>query len=160
MPDLGGPGAMKALVLFDSKHGNTEKIARAITEGLKEGGIGSVECRALSASGEEDFRDKGLWVLGTPTHYGTVPFRFSVLLKSALREEHPNVKVAIFDTRMKDFPQGAAVKLRKVLEKRMRPIIAQDSFVVIGMRGPLADGEEDRAKAFGKAIAAQFLNSP
>ena len=150
---------MKALVLFDSKHGNTDKIAQAITVGLKEGGLESVECRSLAMSGEEDFRGKDLWVLGTPTHYGTIPLRYSALLKSALKEEHPGVKTAIFDTRMKDFPKGAAVKLRKILEKKKRPILAEESFVVDGMRGPLAEGEEERAKVFGKRIAETLLKN-
>jgi flavodoxin len=149
---------MKAIVLFDSKYGNTEKVAQAIAAGLREGGVETVECRSLASSGEEDFRDKDLWVLGTPTHYGTVPFRFSVLLKSALKEEHPNVKVAIFDTRMKDFPKGAVVKFRKILEKRSKPVIAEESFLVDGMRGPLADGEEERAKVFGKRVAESLLD--
>jgi flavodoxin len=145
--------AMKALVLFESKHGNTEKIAQAITFGLKEGGIESVDCRALSASGEEDFRGKDLWVLGTPTHYGNVPFRYSTLLKNALREDHPNVRSVVFDTHMKNFPKGAAVKLRKILENKGKPIIADASFVVEGMRGPLVEGEEEKARLFGKQIA-------
>jgi flavodoxin len=150
---------MKALVLFDTKHGNTEKIAQAITAGLIEGQIGSVECRALSQSGEEDFRGKDLWVLGTPTHYGTVPFRYSALLKNALKEELPGVKTAIFDTRMKDFPKGAAVKIRKILVKKGKPILAEASFVVEGMRGPLAEGEEERARLFGKQIAESLLKN-
>jgi flavodoxin len=144
---------MKAIVLFDSKHGNTEKIAHAIAAGLKEGGVETVECRSFAISGEEDFRNKDLWVLGTPTHYGRVPFRFSVLLKDALREDHQGTKTAVFDTRMKDFPEGAAIKLRKVLEKKGRQVIAEASFVVVGMRGPLVEGEEERARLFGKGIA-------
>jgi flavodoxin len=149
---------MKTLVLFDSKHGNTEKIAQAIAAGLREGGVETVECRALSQSGEEDFRDKDLWVLGTPTHYGSVPFRFSILLKNALKEDHAGVKAAVFDTRMKDFPKGSVVKLRKILEKKGKQIIGEESFVVVGMRGPLVEGEEERARLFGKELAGRFLN--
>ncbi len=149
---------MNALVLFDSKHGNTEKVAQAIAVGLKEGGIDSIECRALSRSGEEDFQGKDLWVLGTPTHYGRVPFRFSTLLKNALREDHPEVKVVIFDTRMSDFTEGAAIKLRKILEKKGKPIVADASFVVVGMRGPLVEGETERARLFGRQIAESLLN--
>ena len=150
---------MNALVLYDSKHGNTEKVAQAIAAGLKDGGLTSVDCRALSASGEEDFRGKDLWVLGTPTHYGSVPFRYSTLLKNALREEHANVKTAVFDTRMKDFPKGAVLKLRKILEKKGKSVIADASFVVEGMRGPLAEGEEEKAKLFGKEIAVALIKS-
>jgi flavodoxin len=157
--DLSGPGAMKALVLFESKYGNTEKIAQAISAGLKESGIESIECRALSASGEEDFREKDLWVLGTTTHYGGVPFRYSVLLKNALREDHLGIKAAVFDTRMKDFPKGAGAKIRKLLEKKGKEVVAESSFVVMGMRGPLAEGEEKRARLFGKEIAESFLRN-
>jgi len=150
---------MNALVLYDSKHGNTEKIAQAIAAGLHEGGIESVECRSLASSGEEDFQGKDLWVLGTPTHYGNVPFRFSTLLKNALREEHPEVKTAIFDTRMKNFPKGAMVKLRKILEKKGKSVVAEESFVVEGMRGPLVEGEAEKARLFGKEIASSMLKN-
>ena len=84
--------------------GTPKRSPRQSLKVSKKAVIESIECRALSQSGEEDFRGKDLWVLGTPTHYGTVPFRFSTLLKNALKEDHPNVKAAIFDTRMKDFP--------------------------------------------------------
>ena len=151
--DLDGPVAMKALVLFESKYGNTERIAQAISAGLREGGVESVECRSQSVSGEEDFLEKDLWVLGTTTHYGGVPFRFSVLLKNALREDHTGVKAAVFDTRMKDFPKGAGAKMKKILEKKGKEVIADASFVVMGMRGPLEEGEEERARLFGKGIA-------
>ena len=157
--DLSGRGTMKALVLFDSKYGNTERIAQAIAIGLREGGVEAVDCRALSASGEEDFREKDLWVLGTPTHYGSLPFRYSALLKNALKEDHPGVKAAVFDTRMKDFPKGAEAKLRKLLEKKGKPVIAGSSFAVAGMRGPLAEGEEERARMFGKEIADSLLKN-
>ena len=151
--DLSGSVAMKALVMFESKHGNTERIAQAISAGLREGGVESVDCRSLSASGEEDFREKDLWVLGSTTHYGGMPFRYSVLLKNALREDHLGVKAAVFDTRMKDFPKGAGAKIRKLLEKKGKEVIAESSFVVVGMRGPLVEGEEERARLFGKEIA-------
>ena len=150
---------MKALVLYGTKHGNTGKVAQAIAAGLKEGGLETVECRTLATSEEEDFRGKDLWVLGIPTHYGSVPFRFSVLLKSALKEDHEGVRAAVFDTRMKDFPIGAEAKLRKILEKKGKTVIADASFVVVGMRGPLLEGEEERARLFGKEIADSMLKN-
>ena len=67
-----------------------------------------------------------------------------------------NPKTAVFDTRMKDFPEGAAIKLRKILEKKGKQVIAEASFVVVGMRGPLAEGEEERARLFGKGIAEKL----
>jgi hypothetical protein len=60
---------------------------------------------------------------------------------------------------MKDFPKGAVVKLRKILKKKGRPVIADASFVVDGMRGPLAEGEEERAMLFGKEIADSMLKN-
>ena len=58
---------------------------------------------------------------------------------------------------MRDFPKGAALKLRKILEKKGKPVIADASFVVDGMRGPLAEGEEEKARLFGKQIAVSIL---
>ena len=97
---------MKAFVLFDSKHGNTEKIAQAIAAGLKEGGVESVECRSLPLPGR---RTSGTRTCGCSAPRPITAACRSVsppLLKNALREDHPGVKAAIFDTRMKDFPEG------------------------------------------------------
>ena len=57
---------MKAVVVYDSKYGNTEQIARAVAEALGTGG----DVRAVrgGAVAPADIRDVDLLVVGSPTH--------------------------------------------------------------------------------------------
>jgi flavodoxin len=139
---------MKALVLYETKYGFTEKVAQRIAEGLIEVGF-EVICRRQSECDDDDLRKRDLWVLGTPNHYGRVPLQFSALVKGALKEGHTDLRTVVFETRMKDFPDGASIRLKKLLERKGIPVIAHGSFVVASIRGPLLEGEESRAKDFG-----------
>lgn len=142
---------MKALVLYETKHGFTERIAQQVAGGLREAGV-EAEVRSVSALMDDDFRGKDLWVFGCPTHFGRVPFGLKAAVKGALKEERSHIKAAVFDTRMKDFPEGASVRLKNMLEAKKVPVLGHESFVVETIRGPLVEGEEAKAHAFGADI--------
>lgn len=58
---------MDSLIVYWSKTGNTEKVARAIQEGLKDGGT-NVSLLRVEDAGEVDFYDYDLVCIGFPTH--------------------------------------------------------------------------------------------
>jgi len=150
---------MKAIVFYDSKHGNTEKIAEAIVRGMKAGGLEDVLLMKLKNADEDDFRDRQLWVVGSPTHWGSTGFRLKTLLVNALKYEGAGKKGAVFDTRYKDMNRGSAEKLVRILAKYDVPVITDpEHFTVTSMRGPLGDGEEQRAEDYGKRIAKKALS--
>ena len=76
-----------ALVLFWSATGNTEKVARSITHGLREAGW-DVVCRDLRESGieNENFYKYDLVCLGVPSIYWHVPAPVDVFLKAKFTE--------------------------------------------------------------------------
>ncbi|MBE3119047.1 MAG: flavodoxin family protein, partial [Candidatus Atribacteria bacterium] len=54
---------MKAMIVYDSTHGNTEKIAEAIAGGMGRG----TKVRRPQAVGAEEMRGVDLLVVGSPT---------------------------------------------------------------------------------------------
>jgi len=145
---------MKSLVVYDSLHGNTEKIAQAIGGAL----VGEV---AVLRAGEVDFgalTTHDLLIVGSPTHGGrwteAIEAFFSAIPASALQGAH----VAAFDTRspakwVRIFGY-AAVRMADRLKELGAVVVAPpEGFFVKGTEGPLLDGEIERAGEWAKRVA-------
>lgn len=70
----------KAAVLYCSVTGNTEKVARAIEEGLSEGGMQTTIMRYQDAE-QLDYFDYDLVCVGSPSYNWNVPKPFNEFLK-------------------------------------------------------------------------------
>jgi flavodoxin len=138
---------MEALIVYDSKHGNTEKIARAIGEAI--GGrvlrVGEVEPDAL--------RGCDLLMVGSPTHGGFPAPGIDAFLKAL--PALAGLYVAAFDTRTKRTVFGyAAPRIARRLEKAGGKLrTPPEGFLVLGMEGPLAEGELARAAGWARDLA-------
>lgn len=151
---------MKVLVVYDSVYGNTEKIARAISDAI--GADAS-----LVRAGEAHPSDLGafdLLVVGSPTQgfRPTAPVQSFILgIPGSLKGK----KVAAFDTRIPPGGIGfifravvklggyAAPRIARSLQKKGGNLIARpEGFYVMGMEGPLKDGETERAAAWARAV--------
>lgn len=138
---------MKALIVYDSVHGNTEKIAQSIGEAI--GGqvllVGDV-----TSDGLKGFN---LVIVGSPTHGGFPTEGIHGLLKAPLALEGANV--AAFDTRTKTTVFGyAAPKIARSLKRSGGNLLAPpEGFYVGGMQGPLLEGELERAADWAKGLA-------
>jgi len=60
---------MKMLIVYDSRTGNTEKMAQAVASGVKAAGVEAVLKKVDDASVDEIPQYKGL-ILGSPVYYG------------------------------------------------------------------------------------------
>ena len=147
---------MKALVIFDSLYGNTEQIARAIG-----GGIG--EETKVVRSAEADINTLGdydLIVIGAPTQAGRPMKTSQDFLDKLPADALKDKKVAAFDTRLpakwvKIFGY-AAPRIEKALKKLGGSLVVPaEGFFVKGTKGPLVEGELERATAWGKTIAVK-----
>jgi flavodoxin-like protein len=165
----------RALVVYESMFGNTQQIAQAVAEGLSTSA--AVDVVEVGAALPLLLDDVDLLVVGAPTHaFG--------LSRSSTRESavdqvdgvvvctgiglrewldgldnrHPTAQVAAFDTRMKAaLLSGSAARraLSKLRRLGFHVAARPESFAVTGMRGPLRDGEIDRARQWGARIAAE-----
>jgi flavodoxin len=141
---------MRIQVIYDSKFGNTERIARTVADGL------GPETR-VDAVGDVVAIEAGisLLVVGGPTQaHGTSPAMTDFLGRLPSLD---GVAVAAFDTRL-TWPRllsgAASDRIAKALTKRGGHLVAPpESFLVTGGEGPLVEGELDRALAWAKALA-------
>lgn len=75
----------KAIVLYCSITGNTEKVARAIEKGLAEGGMNTTLIRFQEAE-EIDYFDYDLVCIGAPSYQWSVPQHFNTYLKKIFNQ--------------------------------------------------------------------------
>jgi flavodoxin I len=158
---------MKSLVVYDSRYGNTEKIALTIG-----GALGSPEDILVVRVGEvkpDLLEGINLLVIGSPTQQ----FRPTAAIKSFLDNLPKNglkgIQVAAFDTRLtlneieKTPPLAFFVKIfgyaggriaAKLKEKGGQLLLPGEGFYVAGTEGPLLDGEEQRAEAWARKLFA------
>lgn len=139
---------MKTLVIYDSKYGNTERIAQAVGEAI--GG----QVLRVSEVNPADLKGFDLLIIGSPTHGGFPAEGIDGLLKQSPDLE--GINVATFDTRTKRTIFGyAAPKIARRLKKRNGNLLAPpEGFFVQGMEGPLKEGEIERATGWAKEIAS------
>lgn len=143
---------MDALVVFDSVAGNTEKIGQAIAAGI---GAGTKAVRAGSSEAKQ-CEKLSLLVVGSPT-YGGRPTETMQKYLDSLSSLPTTLKVATFDTRLKmklaRLFGFAADKMEVYFrEKGIGTKGKPEGFIVKGRNGPLADGELERAGAWGKSL--------
>jgi len=171
---------MNAAVVYESMFGNTRAIAMAVADGLAE----HADVTTFNVVDAPNRFDAGtrLLVVGGPTHafgLSRASTRRSAVDQGALgidpdrpglREwlaslspTHPELAVAIFDTRLvkpRWLPGSAARSAERLLRRlglaRVTPPV---SFFVTGVDGPLVDGEIDRARRWGATLTAQVATA-
>ena len=143
---------MNALVVYDSQYGHTEQIAKAIGEALDAPVLQAGKMDPATLTGFE------LLIAGSPTHGGQYTEEIQALLEALPALEGLNV--AAFDTRTatiwnRILPFGyAAPRIARRLESNGGKLVAPpEGFIVLGIRGPLKDGELARAAAWAKGLA-------
>jgi len=139
---------MKALVVYDSAYGNTEKIARAIAEALTSSG--EVKVLHVGKVNTSEFESVDLLVVGSPTQGGKPTQAIQEFLSKITADALKNVSVASFDTRVKNFVARlfgyAAGRIAHSLEdKGGHVVVPSEGFIVKGKEGPLKEGELERA---------------
>lgn len=168
---------MKALVVYESMWGNTERVAQAVAAGLGESM--EVELVAVDQAPADPGPEVGLIVAGGPTHafsmsrtstradalqrgadHGVSGFGLREWLEGLPIGQHPQ-RIATFDTRVakvRRLPGSAAKAAAKAAHRHGYERAEQvESFYVDDMEGPLLEGELARATAWGRQVAVDIL---
>lgn len=151
---------MKGIVVYDTSYGNTKTIAETIAETLKESGI-EVDLFDVKKVKKPSAKDYNFLVLGSPTRFGTMSFAIRGFLGKVKSEEWVNKPFAAFDTEnpenMEKKEYSAAEKIAaKLRDKKMNQLLPVLKAAVIGQRGPLKEGEIERAKDYAKELATKL----
>ena len=172
---------MNVLVVYESMFGNTQAVAHAIADGLSH--HHDVRVEEVGRAPERLDDDVALLVVGGPTHAlamsrpetrtdataqaGTSPTVTPVATGlrewlTGLQGPSPTTVAAAFDTRVARprVPGSAARRaerrLRRLGFRILRP--APSSWVT-GTKGPLTDGELERARRWGAALGAEVATA-
>ena len=107
----------RAVIIYDTKFGNTEKVARALAEGMEKHGV-NVDCIKIGEVDISKLGDYDLLAIGGPTH----AFGLSKPMKDFLQKlENINIsgkRAFAFDTKLKSrFAGSAGKRIEKKLKK-------------------------------------------
>ena len=158
---------MKALIVFDSVFGNTEKIARSIGAAIAEKGETSVV--GVNQATPEQVEGIDLLVVGSPTRAFRPTPATGTFITSLPADCLAGVGVAAFDTRISVedtnsgflrfminlFGYAAKPIADKLVKKGGKLIVPPEGFWVGDSQGPLKDGELERAALW----AAKLMES-
>ncbi len=135
---------MKAVVIYDSQFGNTEKVAKAIAKVL------DGEAIKVSDVDVSKLEDYDVFAVGSPTHAWNMSSGMKGFFKQLKGKLFKEKKAAAFDTKFDSrFAGSAAKKIQSKLKKHGFDIVMEPvSFFVTGREGPLADGEIEKVKVF------------
>ena len=144
---------MKSLIVYDSIYGNTEKIARAVADAIAPSG--EVKVVQAGEANPPELESTDLLIVGSPTHGGRPTPPVQDFLNKVPKLQ--GINVAAFDTRSQSkFARvfgNAAGRIARNLEKKGGTLVASpEGFLVTGTKGPLKEGELERAAGWAKGM--------
>jgi flavodoxin len=151
---------MRALIVFESRYGNTKRVAEAIVEGMRQ-----VEGMETILSEVKDVDLTAVpgcdaIVLGGPNHMGGPTGGVKKFIDKLGALPLEGKWFAVFDT----YGGGDFEKATKKMEQRisekapaLKKIAPGLSIKVQGMKGPISEGELPKCKEFGTTIATKLV---
>ena len=145
---------MRTLIVYDSVHGNTEKVAQTIGDALG----GEVSVRRASEVSAADVEAVDLLIVGSPTHGGWFTEAVKGWLDQLPATALDGIRAAAFDTRtpptiLSRIFGFAAPRIAERLEKTGAELVGEPGgFLVEGIKGPLQEGELERAAVWAEEI--------
>lgn len=149
---------MKAIVVYDSKFGNTEKAARALALGLQDGGV-DTECARFDQVPPDRIRTFDLVAIGGPTQNRKVSRPLEGWLQTLSKSDMAGKRGFAFDTRYKSRFAGSAAKeiQARMQNLDMSVVLPYASAIVLGTEGPLEQDSEETFRRIGADIAKRTL---
>jgi flavorubredoxin len=149
------------VVIYDSKYGNTEKIAESLTDGLKMAGIDAI-CVNTNDVQAESLKDYDFIAVGAPTQMFTASRPMKDFLAKLEGVQGLRGKYGFaFDTKFDSRMSGSAAKyIEKKLEDLGLAIVKpRQSAIVDKTEGPLEHGALETFEQIGFDIGTSLTRS-
>ncbi|UCF12686.1 MAG: FprA family A-type flavoprotein [Thermoplasmatales archaeon] len=146
---------MKAIVVYDSKYGNTKIVAEKIVEGISEAGEVDATLNRISEVDIKKIPDYDIILVGSPNHMGGPTRSVKKFIDGLKKLEMKEKYIAIFDTYMGGDFEKAVKKMKSRIKEKVpgsKPEILELSIKVQGMKGPIEVDELPKCKEFGHNI--------
>jgi flavodoxin len=154
---------MSAAVLFSTRYGTTEKVAKAFETGLKEAGMQTV-CLNAQRVTPESLKQYDLICVGGPTEVFGATKATKEFLKAAAGTDLEGKLGFAFDTRLDSHLSGSAAKyIEHSLDDQGVHLVAHRESALVTTRkeggaivgADLKAGEEERFVQLGMRVGAQ-----
>ena len=160
---------MKVLIVYDTKYGNTEKVAKLIAEGIT-----STDGNEALVNNVKDVNLKkdnsyNLILIGSPIHFGKHVGSVKKFINKLPKSQVKVNAYALFDTYMGDESETAEEGIcsyKRMLEKMEKQIneVMPDlkkvspglSIKVDGMKGPIANEDLPKCQDFGIKLIQEY----
>ena len=150
----------KALVVYDSEKGNTEKVAKAIGEGIKEAGI-DAEVKSVDNTSLDDLAAYDAIVLGSPTYFSNMTAKMKAFIDKSV-ELWPGEPGKLKDKIGAAFTSCGSVGCETALMSLLRALLWHGMVIVghqSGSAGAVSLGAPNEeciaaCKQFGKRITS------
>jgi len=151
---------VKVIAVYESKYGNTKRVAETIMEGIREVQGAETVLNELKEVDLNKIAEYDVILIGSPNHYGGPTKSVSEFIDKLGKLNLDGRHFAVFDTYLgKGFFEKAAKKMEKRINEKV-PGLKQTgpllSIAVQGSKGPIVEGELPKSKDFGKKIATQL----
>ena len=148
---------MKALIVYDSVYGNTEEIAKSIGGAI----TGDVKILRIGEVNPSELESIDFLFVGSPTHGGKPTPVIRDFLDTFSESAIKSINLAAFDTRLatklvRIFGYAAGNIASSLKRKGGTLILSPEGFFVKGTKGPLKEGELERAASWAKYIVSHF----
>lgn len=143
----------RAIVIYDTKFGNTEKIARTLASGIEKQGA-KVDCIKADEVDINKLVEYDFLAIGGPTHAFGVSKPMKAFLEKLRSVDLKGKKAFAFDTKYKSWLAGSAGKgIEKTLKGLGMSIAKPHSSAAIkAARGPLEEGMEETFEKIGSEM--------
>jgi flavorubredoxin len=160
---------MKAIIIYHTRYGNTERIAKSLETGLKEAsGIQDVVCTNVIdvVSAIDSLKEYDIICIGAPTEGFSAPKPIKEFLGKLKRVNLAGNYGFAFDTKVDSKLSGSAAKfIEKELKSQGLQIVApRESALVFALKemgtitgAKLKEGEEKRFKEIGLQLGTELL---
>jgi flavodoxin short chain len=143
----------KAIIIYDSRTGNTGIVAKAIEEGMKEAGIEVLSKRAVGATAG-DLRDGDVVILGSPTYHRDMIGSMKTFLFEMEKADLKGKVGAAFGS------YGWSGESVQMLTDTLKHIFGMNVIEPgLGILRRPDEGGLKRCREFGKRIADRMKNS-
>jgi len=152
---------IKVFIVYDSKYGNTKKVAEEIAEGLKEAEGIETAISYVKDVNFEKVADADAIIVGAPNHMGNPSMTIKKFMDKLAKQNLKAKNIAFFDTyfaKKKNFEKAVKKMEKRMSEKRpdLKLLKPGLSIMVLDVTGPIAYGELPKCRDFGKRIASQL----
>jgi flavodoxin len=149
----------KAIIVYESKYGNTKLAAEKIAEGIKKVSGVEVALNEVKELVPSRLYDFDAVVVGSPNHIGSATRNIGALVNKLADLKLDGKLIAFFDTCAEQDYQKVVKKLEKMISQKapnIKLFTPGLSLRVVGMKGPISQEELNKCELFGSQLAEKI----